>query len=219
MWCEKGLFFLTGSFLMRMVGCSINDLCDRDIDKNTHRTKNRPLACGVLSVKIAILFLVIPMTGAGVLFLYLNPLSKAIALFGMILTIIYPLSKRFLKAPQMILGLSINMGVWIVWSELSGEISYVKNIMLLYGRGFFWTLLYDTVYAYQDIEDDKKNNVFSLAIVNDKYPKIWFFLYHLCMCVCDWNVWLFLIGLVLIILWAPHRSRLICRAMMCMGIL
>ena len=33
-----------------------------------------------------------------------------------------------------------------------------------YFAGIFWTLFYDTVYAYQDIEHDKKLGLYSSAI-------------------------------------------------------
>ncbi len=216
---STGLFFLSGSLLMRMVGCCINDICDRDIDRKTHRTKDRPLACGALSIKTAIILSVIPVAGACILFLYLNRLSQIMAIIGFILTIAYPFGKRFFKAPQVILALCINMGTWITWSELSGDVVHINNILLLYGRGFFWTLFYDTMYGYQDLQDDKKNNIQSLSILNEKHPKMWFLFYHLCMCICDWEWRLFLIGFILIMLWTPHKSRLISRAVMCMGCL
>ena len=44
-------------------------------------------------------------------------------------------------------------------------------VALLYGSGMAWTIMYDTVYAHQDIQDDKREGVRSIAIQFDSYPK------------------------------------------------
>ena len=49
------LFFL-GSVLMRSAGCIFNDIVDKDFDKKVKRTKNRPLASGKISVKLAFFY-------------------------------------------------------------------------------------------------------------------------------------------------------------------
>ena len=49
------LFFF-GSVLMRSAGCIVNDIVDKDIDKKVQRTKNRPLACNLISVKLALAY-------------------------------------------------------------------------------------------------------------------------------------------------------------------
>ena len=46
------LFFL-GSVLMRSAGCIVNDIVDEKIDKQVSRTKERPIASGSLSKKLA----------------------------------------------------------------------------------------------------------------------------------------------------------------------
>ena len=44
---------------MRSAGCIINDIADKDFDKNVERTKNRPLASGKISVKLSLIYSVI----------------------------------------------------------------------------------------------------------------------------------------------------------------
>ena len=46
------LFFL-GAVLMRSAGCIINDVFDKDYDAKVKRTKNRPVASGAISIKLA----------------------------------------------------------------------------------------------------------------------------------------------------------------------
>src|SRR5210317_2174759 len=45
--------FLSGSILMRSAGCIVNDIADKNFDKKVERTKNRPIASGKVSIKLA----------------------------------------------------------------------------------------------------------------------------------------------------------------------
>ena len=71
--------------------------------------------------------------------------------------------KRYTYWPQLCLGLVFNWGVLIVSIEFFNEINL--NFFLLYFACIFWTLAYDTIYAYQDRKDDLKNNIKSTAIL------------------------------------------------------
>ena len=50
------LLFLLGSMLMRSAGCIVNDIVDKNFDKKVERTKNRPIASGKVSVKLAVIY-------------------------------------------------------------------------------------------------------------------------------------------------------------------
>ena len=52
------LFFL-GAVLMRSAGCIVNDILDKEFDKKVSRTKNRPIASGKISSKLAIFYTII----------------------------------------------------------------------------------------------------------------------------------------------------------------
>ena len=49
--------FFIGSFFMRSAGCIINDIIDKDIDKNITRTDQRPLASKRISIMEAVILL------------------------------------------------------------------------------------------------------------------------------------------------------------------
>ena len=161
--------FLIGSIAIRGAGCVINDIWDREIDAKVERTKNRPLASGALSVKAALILLfLLLIIGLFILF----ELGKIAAIYSFIafgLAIVYPLMKRFFPLPQLFLGITFNLGSIIVWVAIKGEISLPA--ILLYIGGIFWTIGYDTIYAHQDIKDDKKLGVKSTAISFGKLNK------------------------------------------------
>jgi 4-hydroxybenzoate polyprenyltransferase len=162
---------LIGSIVMRGAGCVINDLWDRHLDQKVERTAQRPLASGQISVKQAFAFL------AGLLFIgllilmQLPGLSIIIGLFSMSLVIAYPLMKRFTFWPQAFLGITFNIGILIAWAAVTGIIE--PPALWLYVSGFFWTMAYDTIYAYQDIEDDRMIDIKSTARLFDKNGPFW----------------------------------------------
>ena len=88
------LLFGVGAFAMRGAGCTINDLWDRDIDRQVERTRSRPRASGVLGVPQALSFLAAQCgLGLGVL-LALPPYAVGLSFMSMPLVALYPLAKR-----------------------------------------------------------------------------------------------------------------------------
>lgn len=162
--------FGIGAFIMRGAGCTINDLWDKDFDKHVERTKNRPLASGELSTNQAILFLGFQLlSGLGVLTTF-NSSSIILGIASMPLVIIYPLMKRFTYFPQFILGLAFNWGALMGWTAVHG-VTPIENVLPLYISGICWTLVYDTLYGYQDIKDDTKLGLKSTAIYFGEKPQ------------------------------------------------
>ena len=63
------LLFAIGAVAMRGAGCTLNDIADRDYDGQVARTRLRPLPSGAVSVRQAVIFLLLQLTiGAAVLF-------------------------------------------------------------------------------------------------------------------------------------------------------
>jgi len=158
---------------MRSAGCIYNDIVDKEIDKKVERTKNRPLASGKVSLRNAwILILTLCFLSLIILF-HFNIKTIFFSLSIIFIVLLYPFAKRFTYWPQLILGIVFNFGILLSWLSLND--SFIIGIILLYLSGIFWTVGYDTIYALQDIVDDKKIGVKSLALLLDK--KIYQFLY------------------------------------------
>lgn len=157
------LLFLIGAIAMRGAGCVINDLWDRDIDQKVARTSGRPLASGALSIGQALLLLF----GLGIigLIILLQLPMKAWGMGVMALPLVatYPLFKRFTYWPQAMLGLTFS------WGILLGHVAITDSwpssaVLLLYVGAVFWVIGYDTIYAIQDMADDKLSGVKSSAL-------------------------------------------------------
>jgi len=174
-----------GSVIMRSAGCIINDIFDRSYDKKVSRTVLRPLAKGTISVLDAfICFIFLSLLGLSIL-LSLDKLSIIIGLISFMLLLIYPLMKRITYWPQLVLGITFNIGVLISFSAITGTVNL--SIIFLYFAGIFWTLGYDTIYAHQDKEDDLRIGVKSTAILfganSKKIISLFYSLMFACLCL------------------------------------
>ena len=171
------LLFAYGSFIMRSAGCIINDIIDKKIDRNIERTKSRPLASEKLESSDAIILLIIFLSIGLSILLNLNSICILLGFIAFPLILLYPLMKRFTYFPQLCLAIVFNFSVLISWTAAKGE--FEVQSLLLYLACIFWTLGYDTIYAYQDIDDDKRIGVKSLAIYLEKNIKFWITLFYL----------------------------------------
>ncbi|KAK6742582.1 hypothetical protein RB195_010065 [Necator americanus] len=163
--------FGTGAILMRSAGCVINDLFDKDFDRQVERTKLRPLACGSLNDRQAISLLAALLSASFAVLLQLNWFSVAVGSASTVLVVSYPLAKRFTYWPQFVLGLTFNWGALLGWSAIEGSLSSAS--IALYLAAIQWTLLYDTIYAHQDKADDIMIGVKSTALRFGENTKLW----------------------------------------------
>lgn len=155
--------FSLGVVVMRSAGCVINDYADRDFDGQISRTKNRPLAVGILNEKQALNAFFILCGIAFVLALFLNwttILMSAVALF---LAATYPFMKRLTYLPQVYLGLAFGWAIPMTFTAQTGTVNSVAWLLLL--ANVLWTTAYDTYYAMADREDDLKAGIKSTAIL------------------------------------------------------
>ena len=146
------LFFL-GSVLMRSAGCIVNDILDKEFDAKVFRTKNRPVASGEISIRLAIFYAIVLCFLALLVLINFNLFTIILAIASMPLAFTYPLMKRFTYWPQLFLGITFNYGLILGWTAINSEIELVP--ILFYMGAIFWTLGYDTIYGYQDIKDDE----------------------------------------------------------------
>ena len=180
------LFFL-GAVLMRSAGCIVNDILDKEFDKKVFRTKNRPIASDQISIKLAILYVLILCFLALLTLLNFNSYTIILALGSMPLAFTYPLMKRFTYWPQLFLGITFNYGLILGWTTIQNQIDLLP--ILFYLGAIFWTLGYDTIYGFQDIKDDEIIGLKSASIKFKDNAKSFIFLCYLILCIS-----LFIIG-------------------------
>lgn len=162
---------------MRGAGCTMNDLLDRDMDGRVQRTATRPLPAGMISPVLAGAFLLLQLALGLAVLLQLNNTARLLGVAVLPLVLSYPLAKRLTWWPQAVLGIVFNWGALMGFAAATGTLALPA--FMLYAAGFFWTMGYDTIYAYQDIEDDARIGVKSSARALGKFGRAAIFVFYL----------------------------------------
>ncbi len=162
--------FTLGVILMRSAGCVINDYADRDIDKLVERTRQRPITSGQISKREALILFAVLIGCALSLVIMLNPLTIALSVAGALLAASYPFSKRFTQLPQAWLGAAFGWAVPMAFAAQTGHLD--ARLWLLFAATLIWAVVYDTMYAMVDREDDLKIGVKSSAILFGQYDRL-----------------------------------------------
>ncbi len=162
--------FVLGVFVMRSAGCVINDYIDKDVDPMVARTEQRPLASGAVRPQEAlVLFFLLGLMALLLLFC----LPKQVwpwSIPAMAVTVIYPFMKRFMQAPQAVLGVAFCFSIPMIYVAVGREFDLA--FVLLIAMNFCLVVAYDTAYAMSDREDDLKIGVKSTAILFGEYDRI-----------------------------------------------
>ncbi len=164
-WPRLGVLvvFVLGVILMRSAGCVINDYADREVDPHVSRTRDRPIAAGRVSADEAMLLFLGLTFSAFLLVLTMNTFTILLSFGGVALAAIYPFMKRYTHLPQIVLGMAF---AWAVPMAFAAQTDAVPKIAwLIYTITVLWAVIYDTMYAMADREEDLKIGVKSTAIL------------------------------------------------------
>ncbi|KAJ4488364.1 hypothetical protein J3R30DRAFT_3730294 [Lentinula aciculospora] len=162
-----------GSLTLRSAACVWNDICDVDFDRQIGEAHESPpprLWCHFDGWSLRLPYL------TNLRFRRLLESKEAFyhGVFDIaVLNLIYPLMKRVTYLPQVWLGLAINWGFVVAWVDVSGHSTTTWNDFEVLGYGMVslasWTIVYDTIYACQDLNDDKRAGVKSTALLFGSY--------------------------------------------------
>jgi 4-hydroxybenzoate polyprenyltransferase len=159
--------FALGTLLMRSAGVVMNDYADRHFDPHVERTKNRPLAAGIVSEREALLLASVITLCAFLLILPLHRLVWALSVVALFLAATYPFTKRFLAVPQAYLGIAFGFGIPMAFAAQLYTVPPLAWIMLV--ANIFWAIGYDTCYAMVDRNDDLKIGIRTSAITFGRF--------------------------------------------------
>ncbi len=163
------LVFVLGTALMRSAGCAINDFADREFDGRVERTAQRPLATGAVTPREAVGVFVVLSLVAFALVLTLNAKTIAHSFVAVALAALYPFTKRYTHVPQLVLGIAFGWAVPMAFTALQNQIPPVAWV--LFAATVLWALIYDTMYAMVDREDDLQVGIKSTAILFGRFDR------------------------------------------------
>ena len=84
--------------------------------------------------------------------LQLNRLAQILGASSLILVALYPLAKRVTWWPQLVMGFTFGVGAPVGYAAAAGHLD--AACAAIYAAAILWDLGFDTIYGFQDIEDD-----------------------------------------------------------------
>ena len=181
--------FTLGTILMRSAGCCLNDVADRDFDRNVKRTAQRPVTRGALSSREALAVGGVLTLLAFGLVLMTNAVTVAWSFAALVVTLAYPYAKRWVSMPQAVLGVAFSFGIPMAFAAVQSRVPLLAWVLLL--GNLFWVLAYDTEYAMVDRDDDLKIGMKTSAITLGRFDvaavMLFYFIYLLIWALALWN--------------------------------
>lgn len=155
------------NILLRGAACAWNDNVDQEFDRQVERCRHRPVARRAVSTLNTHIFTAALLL-AGYPFLTLLPAACTPHMaISVVLFFVYALMKRITFYPQVFLGFPFAWAILFCVAALGmdpfGE-EHAAPTLALFAANVFWTITYDTIYAHQDITDDEKAGVKSMAL-------------------------------------------------------
>ena len=154
--------FTLGTVLMRSAGCCVNDVADREFDREVKRTAQRPVTRGAVSVREALVLGALLALVAFALVLTTNIVTIQWSFVALAIALAYPYAKRFVAMPQAVLGVAFSFGIPMAFAAIEARIPLVTWVLLI--GNLFWVLAYDTEYAMVDRDDDLRIGMKTSAI-------------------------------------------------------
>lgn len=166
------IYFLPFTVLLRGIACTWNDNVDQDFDRRVARCRHRPIARGAVSTLQGHIFTIVQL----VVFMHLVmkfPESCTLHAVTIIaLFLVYALMKRITYYPQVFLGFPFAWAIFFCKNAFGIETAdNLEATMALVGANILWTIIYDTIYAHQDIKYDEEAGVKSMALRFKHYTK------------------------------------------------
>jgi 4-hydroxybenzoate polyprenyltransferase len=186
--------FILGTVLMRSAGCAINDLADRNFDGHVARTRERPLAAGLIKPWEALVVAAVLALAAFALVLQLNMQTVMLSVAALFIAATYPFTKRFFVLPQAYLGIAFGFGIPMAFAAQTGRVPAVAWLLLI--ANVFWAVAYDTEYAMVDREDDRKIGIKTSAITFGRHDVTAVMICHaLSLLILAWIGWRYALGI------------------------
>ena len=156
----SGLGSLLGFAFLAASSAALNQIFDRETDKNMERTKKRPLAKGDITLSQALTFTaVLLFVGSSMLLYFSNLLTLLITTFGFIFySLVYTIYLKWTTPQNIVIGgLSGALPPLIGWTAVTNEISLLPLILVLII--FLWTPPHFWPLAIDRMEEYKKEGV------------------------------------------------------------
>jgi len=146
----------------RSTAMALNRIIDANIDALNLRTANRHIPSGIIKLKDAYIFTIVSCLLFFTSAYFLNFLCFILAPIPLLMFIIYPYLKKYTYFSHLFLGLTLGIGVGGGFIAVTGNFENLIDPLILCFFVMFWVAGFDIIYAIQDVEFDRKQNLHSI---------------------------------------------------------
>lgn len=147
----------------RNAAMAFNRYLDRDIDAKNPRTQMRDIPSGKISAREALLFVIFNCVLFVLTTAFINPLCLYLSPVALFVVLFYSYTKRFTALCHLVLGLGLSLAPIGAYIAVTGTFHIVP---VLYSFAvLFWVSGFDIIYALQDEEFDKSENLHSIPSI------------------------------------------------------
>ena len=158
-WLLMGLMILCMIFA-RNAAMAFNRFLDRDIDAQNQRTIIRDIPSGRISSREALIFTIINCLFFIIATFFINRLCLYLSPVALLVVLGYSYTKRFTPLCHLVLGLGLSLAPIGAYLVVTGEFNIVPIFFSL--AVLCWVSGFDIIYALQDEEFDRSNNLKSI---------------------------------------------------------
>jgi 4-hydroxybenzoate polyprenyltransferase len=156
------LWILLAMIGARTAAMGLNRIIDAAMDKRNPRTANRAVPAGLLRKSEVWLYVILSFILLFIASSQLNALCVILMPIAVFMLVFYSYTKRFTWLCHVVLGLTIGLAPLGAWIGVTGAFSW--EAWVLYVAVVFWLAGFDTIYACQDYDFDRRNRVHSIPV-------------------------------------------------------
>ena len=146
----------------RNAAMAFNRYVDRNIDEKNPRTAIREIPAGIINANAALWFVILNSVAFVATTYFINPLCLALSPVALSVVLGYSLTKRFTALCHLILGLGLSLAPIGAYLAVVGRFDILP--LLFSFAVLFWVGGFDIIYALQDEEFDKENDLLSIPV-------------------------------------------------------
>ncbi len=150
----------------RSAAMAFNRYLDRSFDARNPRTAIREIPSGIIKANHALLFTILSCVLFMISCFFINSLCFFLAPVALFVVLGYSYTKRFTPLCHIVLGLGLSLAPIGAYLAVTGRFDWLPVLFSL--TVLFWVSGFDIIYALQDEEFDKSQNLYSIPVALGK---------------------------------------------------
>lgn len=144
----------------RSAAMAFNRWLDKNFDARNPRTAIREIPAGIIKSNNALIFVIVNSILFIICTYFINSICFYLSPVALLVVLFYSYTKRFTSLCHLVLGVGLSLAPIGAYLAVTAQFALLP--LLFSFTVLFWVSGFDIIYALQDEEFDKENNLFSI---------------------------------------------------------